>query len=344
MAERTLVTFLQQDEPIEEYGRALFAVARSVLRALLDQLGPDELHDLNCNRVDVTMRQLGRVIRLTRDTGMRGDGFEWAVHEAIIGQEPTVLGHLSDAMGKASPTLKDGTPTSLLFGYERARYLGFLDAVVENAGDSALLLPDGSGRPFAFGNWVRIAARGKEAEAELAERIRQVWKTDLFLSVDRVGLDGSRRYAAATIKSNWRQLEDGKGLRVGIVPEAKDLRPGYQRWRGLHLAVLPDPNGFMGLFNDGYQAVGRALCTLGKQEPPAYWTKPSAKAQRLQAMLEKFGLSRVLGVEDALNEAAQQDLVSSNHRLLSVEAPEWLHMTERAVRIVAPKPRFEKLD
>ena len=66
------------------------------------------------------------------------------------------------------------------------------------------------------------------------------------------------------------------------------------------------------------------MSTLGKQEPPAYWTKPSAKAQRLQAMLEKSGLSRVLGVEDALNEAAQDDLVSSNHRLLSVEAPEWL--------------------
>lgn len=148
-------------------------------------------------------------------------------------------------MSRASPTLRDGRPTSLLFGYERARYLGFLDAVVENAGDAAKLLPDGSGRPFAFGTWVPIAARGKSAEIRLAPRIRQVWKTDLFLSVE-----DSDRYAAATIKSNWRQLEDGQGLRVGIVPEAKDLRPGYKRWNGLHLAVLPDPDGFMGLFND----------------------------------------------------------------------------------------------
>jgi hypothetical protein len=340
--EKSEVTFLRQDEPIEEYGRALYAVCRSVVRALLDQLGPDELLDLNCDRDDVTLRQLGRVVRLTRDKGMRGDGFEWAVHEAILGGEPKVLEPVSAAMAKASRTLKDGVPTSLLFGYERAQYLGFLDAVVEDAGDLAKLLPDGSGRPFAFGNWVPIAARGKAAEAmlsELAPRIQHVWKTDLFLTAEDSG-----RYAAATIKSNWRQLEDGKGLRIGVVPEAKDLRPGYRRWKGLHLAVLSDPDGFMGLFNDGYQAVGRAMCTLGKQGPPDYWTKPSAKAQRVQQQLENYATVKVVDVEGALNEAAQQELVSADHRLVSVEAPDWLHMTERAVKVVAPRPRFEKLD
>jgi hypothetical protein len=342
VAQKSEVTFLQQEAPIEEYGRALYAVCRSVLRALLDQLGPDELLDLNSDHTDVTMRQLARVVRLTRDKGMRGDGFEWAVHEAIMGGEPKVLDPVSAALAKASRTLKEGHPTSLLFGYERARYLGFLDAIVEDAGERAKLLPDGSGRPFAFGNWVPIAARGKPAErmlAAIAPRIQHVWKTDLFLSVEE-----SDRYAAATIKSNWRQLEDGFGLRVGIVPEAKDLRPGYRRWKGLHLAVLPDPDGFMGLFNDGYQAVGRAMCALGKQEPPDYWTKPSAKAQRAQSQLEKFPTAKVSDVEGALDEAAQQDLVTADHRLVSVEAPDWLHMTERAVKIVAPKPRFEKLD
>ena len=94
----------------------------------------------------------------------------------------------------------------------------FLDAVIQNAGKTAVLPPDGSGRPFAFGPWVIVAARGSKAEADLAARIRMVWKTDLFLTVE-----GSSRYAAATIKSNWTQLEDGPGLRIAIVPEAKDL-------------------------------------------------------------------------------------------------------------------------
>jgi hypothetical protein len=334
------VTFLEQREPIDEYGRALYAVGRSVVRALLDQLGPDELTDLNVDRSDVTLRQMARVVRLDRDKGMRGDGFEWAVHEAIVGKEPLVLEPLAYALGRASKNLRHGTPTSLLFGHERAQYLGFLDAVVENAGDEAVLLPDGSGHPFAFGSWVTVAARGAVAETLLRPRIQSVWKTDLFLSIE-----GASGYAASTIKSNWKQLEDGPGLRIGIVPEAADLRPGYRRWNTLHLAVLPDPNGFMGLFNDGYQAVGRAMCTLGRQQPPAYWSKPSAKAERVQLQLEKYPTAKVVDVEEALNEAAQQHLISSEHRLVSVEAPSWLHLPERKhASVVAPKPSFEKLD
>lgn len=185
-----------------------------------------------------------------------------------------------------------------------------------------------------------MAARGVAAEPDLRPRIRKVWKTDLFLGVEDVW-----GYAATTIKSNWKQLEDGAGLRIGIVPEAADLAPGYRRWKTLHLAVLPDPNGFMGLFNDGYQAVGRAMCTLGRQTPPTYWTKPSAKAQRVQAQLEKYPTAKVIEVEGALNEAAQQDLISSQHRLVSVEAPAWLHLPERKTTpVLAPKPSFVKLD
>jgi len=218
------VTFLNQQEPVDEYGRALYAVARSVLRALLDQLGPDDLADLNTDRADVTLRQLAKVARLDRDKGMRGDGFEWAVHEAIVGGEPTVIEPLANAMGRASKTLRTGEqPTSLMFGHERAKYLGFLDAVVEDAGEQALLLPDGSGRPFGFGPWVRVAAEGYAAETRLSPRIQKVWKTDLFL-----GTQNDLHYAAATIKSNWKELEDGPGLRLGIVPEASDLKAGYR--------------------------------------------------------------------------------------------------------------------
>lgn len=334
------VTFLNQQQPVDEYGRALYAVCRSIIRAQLDQLGPEDLTDLNCDRGDVTLRQLSKVIRLDRDKGMRGDGFEWAVHEAIVGREPLVLEPIAATLRRVSPKLRtDDVPTSLMFGHERARYLGFLEAVVEDAGNQALLLPDGSGHPFNFGPWVRIAAKGHAAEAELAERIRKVWKTDVFLS-----LEGNGRYAGTTIKSNYRQLEDGPGLRVGIVPEAKNLRPGYRRQGGLHLAVLPDPDGFMGVFNDAYGAVGRTMCTLGKQQAPPYYLKPSAKAQRVEEQLEKYATAKVLDVEGALNEAAQQELIGVDHKLVSVEPPPWLHIHEQSTPVLAPRPKFEKLD
>lgn len=46
MADAPQVTFLEQNAPIDEYGRALYAVARSIIRALLDSLSSEDLADL----------------------------------------------------------------------------------------------------------------------------------------------------------------------------------------------------------------------------------------------------------------------------------------------------------
>src|SRR5215471_18357882 len=113
------VTFLTQREPIDERGRALYAIARSILRAQLDQLTKEDLEDLGVDRGDVRLRQLAKLARLARDKGMRGDGFEWAIHEAVLGGEPTVVVPLSEAMLRATPKYANMTaPKSLLFGYE----------------------------------------------------------------------------------------------------------------------------------------------------------------------------------------------------------------------------------
>lgn len=337
------ITFITQRQPVDERGRALYAIARSILRAQLDQLTQTDLEDLDRDRAEVTMRQLSKLVRLSRDKGMRGDGFEWAIHEAVLGAEPSVIEPLADAMLRASPKYRSMTqPRSLLFGYERARYLGFLDAAIQDAGDGAIILPDGSrGRPYRFDTWISKAAQGKSAEPELRPRIRKIWKTDLFLSDE-----GRHRHVAATIKSNWHQLEGGAGLRIGVVPEAVDLKSGV-RWSPkdrLWLAVLPDPNGFMGLFNDAYESVAEAIFTLGKHDRGSYFYKPTPMGQKLQAQLEKYPTAKVVDIEDALNEAAQQDLVDVEFRLVSVDPPPWLHVNPARTKLVAPKPIFEKLD
>jgi hypothetical protein len=334
------VTFLRQKEPIDERGRALYAIGRSILRAQLDQLTREDLEDLDRDRADVTLRQLAKFARLDRDKGMRGDGFEWAVHEAVLGGEHSVVDPLSEAMAKASKKFSSmAAPTSLLFGYERAKYLGFLDAVVENAGEEAVLLPDGRGRPFLFGPWVTVAARGQKAEHELGVRIRKVWKTDLFLS------DQNRhRHVAATIKSNWHLIEGGAGLRLGIVPEAKDLQSGIHRHGDLWLVSLSDPSGFMGLFNDAYESVAEAIFRLGRHTRGSYIYKPTPMGQRLSDQLMKYGPARVVEIEYALNEAAQQNLVGVEKRLVSVDAPPWLHVNAARTPVIAPKPTFEPLD
>ena len=337
------VTFLKQKEPIDEYGRALYAVARSIFRAFVDSISNEDLTDINTEQKDVRMRQFAKIVRLDRDKGMRGDGFEWAVHEAIIGQEETVLNPIHAAMQRASPRIRDELPTSVMFGYERAKFLGFTEAVIGEAGRNAVLLPDGRGRPPVFDKWVAQAAAGASAEALLPERIKQIWKTDLFLStVD------DQRYLAATVKSNLKLLEGGRGLRIAVVPEStvngNRTGPYLDHARQLWIATLADPNGFMALYNDAYMAVGRAMCTLGKQQQPPYYNKPSAKGIRLQEQLEKYPDAKIVDIEEALNEAAQQNLIEQSTRLIGVNAPEWLHIKQMAPKIVAPKPSFAKLD
>ncbi len=337
------VTFLTQKQPVDEYGRALYAVGRSVIRALLDSLSQQDLVDLNVDRIDVTYRQLAHYARLERDKGMRGDGFEWAVHEAITGGEPRVTEPVARALSRISPKFKGAEMTSsLMFGYERAKYLGFLDAVVQDAGEDAVLLPDGQGRPFKFqSDWLIHAARGEAAEPLLGHRIRKVWKSDLFISDQH-----ARRYTAATVKSNHALLQGGPGLRLGIVPAATTLAAGtrYDSTRGLWLAVLPDPDGFMGLYNDAYWAVAQSIYTVGKHERPPYYMKPSVKGLLMSEQLEKYPTAKVSDIEDALNEAAQQGLVTVEHELVSVEAPEWLHINELRTKVIAPRPSFVPLD
>ncbi|MEU4633077.1 hypothetical protein AB0F90_01500 [Micromonospora chalcea] len=342
------ISFVRQTAPIDERGRAMYAVTRSIIRALVDQLSIQDLTDLNTERVDITLRQLSVAARLQRDKGMRGDGFEWAIHEAIRGQEPTVVEPILHAMKMASPKSFKGTavPQSLLFGYERAKYLGFLDAVVGDAAEAAVILPDTRGRPPTFGNWVPVAAQGKAAEPVLGARLLKVWKTDLFLSDE-----ARHRHVAATIKSNAEQLEAGPGLRIGIVPEAHNLPRGVSyhwnktRTDGLWVVTLADPNGFMGLYNDAYGAVAEAIATLGRHERGNYWSKPSPMGVRIQQQLESYGTRKVVDIEDGLNEAAQQDLVGVEERLVPVDAPPWLHLGKpKQPMILAPKPSFIKLD
>lgn len=338
------ITFLRQAQPVDEYGRALYAVARSIIRAQLDGMSAEDLEDLNLsNRTDVTMRQLSVYARLERDKGQRGDGFEWAVHEAIVGGEPLVVEPLAHTLTKVSPKFKGAEFTSsLLFGQERSQHLGFLDSVVKEAGSDAVLLPDGRGKPYRFtSDWLRQAARGASGEHLLGHRITKIWKTDLFISDQN-----ARRYTAATVKSNPALLEGGPGLRVGIVPASTKYAPGTRRdpKTGLWLTVLPDPDGFMGLFNDAYWGVASAIYEIGKHEKPPYYLKPSVKSRLMVEQILKYKKSKVIDICDALDVAAQQGLVAVDHELLSVGAPPWLSITERQAKVIAPKPSFKSLD
>ena len=100
----------------------------------------------------------------------------------------------------------------------------------------------------------------------------------------------------------------------------------------------------MGLYNDAYRAVASAIDSLGKHDRGKYFEKPSAKAQKIQAQLEKYPTARVVEIEHALDEAAQQGLVGVEKHLVSVKAPQWLRIAEQPTPVIAVKPSFEPLD
>lgn len=118
-----------------------------------------------------------------------------------------------------------------------------------------------------------------------------------------------------TALSNHRLLEGGRGLRLGIVPSHKDLRPGVSFEHidggsiGLWVVSLSEPNGFMDLYNDAYASVAEATCTLGRHERGHYWNKPTPMGAEIQEQLEKYPDAPVQEIEAALDDAAQQDLV-----------------------------------
>jgi hypothetical protein len=71
---------------------------------------------------------------------------------------------------------------------------------------------------------------------------------------------------------------------------------------------------------------------------------PPRSGQRLQQQLEGYGNAKVTEIEDALNDAAQEDLIGVETRLVSVDAPPWLHLNAVRTPVIAPKPTFAPLD
>lgn len=103
-SEGTRTTWTRASSPSHSIEGAIAkrATTKSRNQAILDTAPTDMLR----------MRQLSKVVRLDRDKGMKGDGFEWAVHEAILGGENKVLSPIHEAMTRASTfVVRDSSPT-----------------------------------------------------------------------------------------------------------------------------------------------------------------------------------------------------------------------------------------
>lgn len=185
-----------QRNPVADEVSAVTAVVRPILQGLLYALKADVVAEIG-GYEDIKLKLLPRLYRPgDRDCGIC---FEYAVHDALNREEPTVLERINDAVGHYC-NVPGQQPGSLLFGLEKSGALNLINTVKERLTDESRLLAGNRGQPAKLKRHIdSIAAafRRREARDALPWSISGLWKADLF-----VGYMDTDRWVATTVKIN----------------------------------------------------------------------------------------------------------------------------------------------
>lgn len=276
----------------------------------------------------MSLFMLGTVYQ--HDTGQHGDSFEWAVHEAIAAGEWSLQQYVADALARCG--IRTSQPTSILFGAERARHLGYLDLISEQAGDRAHLRVPTQGRPPLLTKFLPIAASGARRASDLPSSLMALGKADLLL-----GCAETQAFVAATVKVNPSALEDGPGLRIGITPESPRMPHGVYMHPRKNLTVISIPRvrGFVESFYKAELMVRQVLSR--RVRTPSDLQVPDADARELASWLVERREHPALDVTDDLNDLAApaaQFVVLGRPRPADPRMTTYLHRLHEEVGVV----------
>jgi hypothetical protein len=237
---------------IESEVNALYAVIVPILRGITYSLKREMLDDFGLTYDTITLSQLARVYR--EGSGDAGICFEYAVHDAILNENPAVLDRIDTALVKFCK-IKNGDPTSILFGAEKNGAMQLIDSVQEYLTDESALLPGTKGKPIKLKKHIQgvINAFRKPSEREkLPSSINGLWKADLF-----VGKAEPDKWIGTTVKINPSQLEGAKGLRLAIVPakHEKSDKIYIHETKNLIVCPLPYDQSFVEIFYQGWNII-----------------------------------------------------------------------------------------
>ena len=107
-----------QEGEIGSEVNALYAVVVPILKGITYSLKREMLSYFGLTYDTITLAQLARVYR--EGSGDAGICFEYAVHDAIVNNNPSVLERIDTALVKHFK-IKNGVPSSILFGAEKNR-------------------------------------------------------------------------------------------------------------------------------------------------------------------------------------------------------------------------------
>lgn len=297
-----------QNRDVGSEVEALTSVVVPILKGLLLSLNRDLVNKVG----GIEKISLSLLARLYKP----GDGdcgicFEYAVHDAIIRNESSVLNRIDSALTSFCK-IKGGEPTSILFGAEKSGVIQLIDSVTEHLTDDSALLTGDRGKPIKLKKHINgvISAFRKASEREkLPNSINGLWKADLF-----VGRAEPDKWVGTTVKINPSQLEAAKGLRLAIVPakQGKGDKIQFNEMKNLVVCPVPYDQAFMEIFYQGWMIVKQFLNADAKLPKEVYL--PRGADRQVCKYLQERREYPVLDVIDALERIMQPELIIINEK------------------------------
>lgn len=298
---------------------ALIAVIRPILVGLTLGLKEEAANEVG-GRENVKLRMLDRLRR--PGDGDLGICFEYAVHDAVRRGDAMVQERISDALTRLCGIGGDQLG-SILFAAEKTGSEQLIDTARELVTPESRLMSGSRGQPAKLKKHIEGIAqafRRPRAREALPYSISGLWKADLFL-----GMTDSDRWVGTTVKSNPRDLEWARGLRVGIVPATHtdaDV-PFLDERRNLVVCPLLYDGNFMQVFYEGWQVVQAFLASDAQLPSAVALPRPPWRAVA-QMLVDRREFS-VLEVVEALAPLAQPELLETEEQTAEVvftrEAP-----------------------
>lgn len=301
-----------QRNPVADEVQALIAVVIPILKGVLFAIKTEALQDAGGVN-GIRLRQIPRAYR--PGDGDCGISFEYAVHDAIAGNNPVILDRISTAL-RDHCRIRGGSPASILFGAEKSGAVQLIQTAHELLTDESRLLSGVRGQPVKLKRHIDAVAaafRRSTARQLLPESINGLWKADLF-----VGDRTPDQWVGTTVKINPRHLEGAQGLRLAVVPSQQGRHDSIRRDEQRNLVIVPLPydGSFMEVFYQGWQIVQQFI--HADAMVPNEVNLPRPADRQVCRFLQERRDFPVIDVLTALGPLAQPELLATQEGNLDV--------------------------
>jgi hypothetical protein len=295
----------RQKNPVADEVSALVAVTGPVITGVLQSV-PAEVTNAFGARDQIPLKMLGR-LRGAGD-GDCGIAFEYAIHHAVLSRDASIAERVADALNKCQ--ILRGDPASILFAIEKSGAQQLISTEPSLVTDSSPVLLGEGGRPVGLREHlsaIGAAFRLPGALLNLAQSIRGLWKTDLFLG--SADLD---RWVGASVDNGLAQLKPEKSLRIAIIPRMGGHSDAVRHDEQKNLVICPVPRdrSFVQIFYEGWKIV-QALCA-GDFQMPGAADIPNPLHREVARIYAERREFPIMDVIDAIRKFAQPELLTTS--------------------------------